>query len=248
MSSSRCQPRDTTGGLLACALVPGRVFRVGFPPDPWAWAGWEYARSDGRFGGRWDDANGEFRTVYAASTMLGCLLEVLAPLRPDPVLSGELDAIAEDEQDARDHPTVAAGTLSPTWIASRRAGTAHLNGTYCCVTEAQSVATVRSQFLTLATVQLGLPDLDAAALRLAQPRELTQRVASWLWEQTVQGDRSLDGVRFLSRHGDEHELWAVFERDEDGNVSRRITHAELVDLNGHPALAEAMRIHGLHRA
>lgn len=248
MSTSRCRPLDTTGGLLTCAHDPGTVYRVGFPPDPWAWSGWEYARNDGRFGGRWDDANGEFRTIYAASTMLGCLLEVLAPLRPDPALALELDAIVEDEQDAADFPTVAAGVLGQAWLASRRVGTAHLGGTYCCVTEAQSVATVRRPFLALATVQLGLPDLDAAALRLAQPRELTQRVASWLWEQSIEGDRSLDGVRFLSRHGDEHELWAVFERDEDGIVSRHITHTAPVDLDGHPDLAEAMRIHELRWA
>ena len=72
------------------------------------------ACNDGRFGGPVDEASGEFRTIYAASTMLGCLLEVLAPLRPDPALAVELDAIVEDEQDADDFPTAAAGVPAGT--------------------------------------------------------------------------------------------------------------------------------------
>ena len=178
MSTSPCHSHHTTGGLLACAHDPGVVYRIGFPPDPWVWPGWEYARNDGRFGGRWDDANGEFRTVYAGTTLLGCLLEVLAPLRPDPRLAAELDDIAEDTEDAREHPTVAAGRLSRSWLTRRQASRAQLSGVYCCVTETQSIATLREHFLVLATVQLELPDLDAAALRIAQPRDLTQRVAS----------------------------------------------------------------------
>lgn len=117
--SRSCPVLETTGGRLGCAHDPGEVYRVGFPPDPWAWPGWEFARNDGRFGGRWDDANGEFRTIYAATTLLGCLLEVLAPLRPDPVVAAELDQITEDDEDAEDHPTTPAGTLSRTWLDAR---------------------------------------------------------------------------------------------------------------------------------
>lgn len=248
MSSGHCRVLDTTGGRLACAHDPGTVYRVGFPPDPWAWSGWEFARNDGRFGGRWDDAHGEFRTIYAASTLLGCLLEVLAPLRPDPLVTAELDQLVEDDADAAAHPTADAGTLSRAWLTARRASTAQLAGTYCCVTETESVATLRQEFLALATVHLDLSDFDAAALRTARPRELTQQVASWLWEQATVGSDPLDGVRFSSRHGDEHELWAVFERDEDGPVSRRLSHTEPLDLDGHPDLAEAMRIHDLRWA
>ena len=188
MSTSPCRSHHTTGGPLACAHAPGEVYRVGFPPDPWAWSGWEYARNDGRFGGRWDDANGEFRTVYAGTTLLGCLLEVLAPLRPDPRLAAELDDIAEDAEDAREHPTVAAGRLSRSWLTRRQASRAHLSG---------------------------------------------------------DDQRSLDGVRFWSRHGDEHELWAVFEHDDDGTVSRCITDTHAIELDDHPDLTQAMAIHGL---
>ena len=48
------------------------VSRVGYKPEPWAWVGWEWA-TDGRFHGRWDDFDGNFRTIYAGSTLLACL-------------------------------------------------------------------------------------------------------------------------------------------------------------------------------
>lgn len=248
MSHRPCRALDTSAGRLACAWDPGTVYRIGFPPDPWAWPGWEFARNDGRFGGRWDDANGEFRTVYAASTMLGCLLEVLAPLRPDPLVTAALDQIVEGEEDAADHPTANAGTLNRAWITARRATAAQLAGIYCCVTETESIATLRPHFLAVATVELDLPDFDAAVLRSSRPRELTQRVASWLWEQATVDGKAFDGVRFFSRYGDEHELWAVFERDEDGSVSSHLSHVHPLDLEGHPDLPEAMRIHGLRWA
>lgn len=70
----------------------------------------EWAGADGRFNGRWDDGQGNFRTIYAGSTLLACLLEVLAGFRPDPTLA--LDDIVEDEKDAAMHPTGRAGEVA----------------------------------------------------------------------------------------------------------------------------------------
>src|SRR3546814_13542951 len=72
------------------------VWRVGFKPEPWAWSGWEWAGAAGRFHGRWADRQGNFRTVYAGSTHLACLLEVLAGLRPAPPLAPGPADHAED--------------------------------------------------------------------------------------------------------------------------------------------------------
>ena len=88
----------------------GQVHRVGFAPDPWAWPGWEWA-TDGRFNGRWDDAAGNFRTIYAGSTLFACLVEVLAPLRSDPELAAALEDIDVDDVDQAQHPTQPAGTV-----------------------------------------------------------------------------------------------------------------------------------------
>ncbi|MFV1990439.1 MAG: RES domain-containing protein, partial [Acidimicrobiales bacterium] len=65
--------------------VPEMVWRVGFD-DAWAWTPWEYA-TDGRFSGRWDDVDGVYRVLYAGSSLLACLVEVLAVFRSDPELA-----------------------------------------------------------------------------------------------------------------------------------------------------------------
>jgi len=47
-------------------------------------SGWEWATR--RFHGRRDDRDSNFRTANAGSTLLACLLELLAYFRPDPLL------------------------------------------------------------------------------------------------------------------------------------------------------------------
>jgi len=161
------------GGPLEVDVDPGRVWRVGYPPVPWAWTPWEYARPDGRFGGRWDDSVGEFRTIYAGQSLLGCLLEVLAVFRPDPELADALSLVQEDPADAVDHPTPPPGRLPRAWLTSRTATSAELAGVYAAVTRPGSLATLRARFGSLAA-RAGLGDLDAAALKLPTTRGLTQ--------------------------------------------------------------------------
>lgn len=80
-------------------------------------------------------------------------------------------------------------------------------------------------------MSLGLADFDAAALKDARPRQLTQAIAAWLYERTA-----VDGVTFASRHGDDLRLWAVFERPGDPTVSPKLGQTQMVDL-GHDAAA-----------
>lgn len=216
------------------------VWRVGFLPEPWAWSGWQWAGADGRFGGRWDDRQGNFRTVYAGSTLLACLLEVLAGFRPDPTLALELDAIEEDGDDAALFPTAPAGEVPYSWLEPRSAASATMTGRFCAVTNAESIAALRPRFVALAH-QLKLHDFDAAALKNGQPRALTQAVATHLHATT-----DVNGVTFASRHGDDLTLWAIFERAEDPAVSpvlARIEHHRLTPED--PDVAEAFRLLGL---
>lgn len=111
------------------------VWRVGFKPDPWAWSGWEWAAADGRFHGRWDDRQGNFRTIYAASSLLACLVELLADFRPDPTLALELDDIVEDAKDAEGYPTAPAGEVPYSWLEPRSAASATLTGSGRCSSE-----------------------------------------------------------------------------------------------------------------
>ena len=127
------------------------------------------------------------------------------------------------------------------WLTPRVGASARLTGQFCAVTAAASLAALHPVFISLA-LRLRLKDFDAAALKDARARELTQRVANHLYTTT-----SLDGVAFQSRHGDDITLWAVFERPGGRPISplvTSITHHELH--TDHPDVKRAMELLGLH--
>lgn len=152
------------------------VYRIGYRPDPFAWTPWQYA-TEGRFRGRWDDNDGRFRTLYVADRLLGCLVEVLADFRPDLIVLAALQDI--DNDDDVDYPTAPGGTVPVSWLHPRTAGQALLSGGFVDVSAARTVAVLRDLFAAEAAA-LGLPDLDAAALKLRAPRNLTQHIAGWV--------------------------------------------------------------------
>lgn len=174
--------------------------------------GWEWA-TNGRFPGRWDDPSGNFRTVYAGSTLLACIFEVLASFRKDARLAAEMDEIEEDPADHVLHPTIPLATVPRDWLDARIITSAHLRGGFYEVTDSMSLAFLYPQFIGRA-LQLGLDEFDAAALKDSRARPLTQAVASWVFEST-----DLDGIAFASRHGDDLKLRAVFERSADSTTS-----------------------------
>ncbi|RDV43407.1 RES domain-containing protein [Leifsonia sp. ku-ls] len=219
------------------------VWRVGRAPDPWAWVDRQYAGRQ-----RWDDVGGTFRTIYAGDSLYACCVEVLAYSRPDVEQDGSelLAGIVEDPEDAREFPVPLAGSIPRDWITCRMATRARLAGRYADVRSADTISALRPHFLRLA-LRLGYPDFDASALKSADPRELTQQVASYIYAlPDDQGSTLVDGVRFASRHGDELTMWAVFERPGDDPASRHIERIEahLMDL-GDPALQRAMALHRL---
>lgn len=226
---------------------PGEVWRLGFAPDPWAWPDWKWARDAGRFDGRWDDQLAAFRTLYTSESLLGCFLELLARLRPNTVAFDELDAIEDDDDQARAYPSPERGAVGYDWLGDRRFGHGTQPGVYAEVTSAQTLA-----YLTGEGVfdRLGIPpqDVDVALLKNARDRTVTRTVARFLYDQR-NPDRSplVDGIAFRSRMGDELRLWAVFER-EDVTVSEQInpdpeTHQVTEDI---PELLEAFELLGLH--
>lgn len=121
--------------------------------------------------------------------------------------------IVEDPEDEAAFPTVPAGVVDPAWLTVRVAATARLTGRFCAVTAARPLAALHPVFIGPA-LRLGLKDFDAAALKDARSRVLTQRVARHLYATTT-----LDGAVFQSRHSDDITLWAVFERPGDPPIS-----------------------------
>ena len=225
-----------------------RVWRVGFLPQPWEWSDWRWAGPDGRFNGRWDPLDhGLYRTIYAAGSLLACLVELLAPHRPDPYLVAEIDDIEEDDSDADQFPSARPGELDlDQWLVNRVAGSARLTGRYVDITASETVARLHPLFKGKA-LAYNLKDFDAAALKNAENRLLTQEVSQYLWtRKNPDGSDFCDGIQFRSRHGDDLLLWAVYERDTDGQTSAHITNIELADLiSNTPELRAALSLLGL---
>jgi hypothetical protein len=84
-------------------------------------------------------------------------------------------------------------------------------------------------------------DFDTAALKDARPRQLTQAIATWIYETA-----DLDGVTFSSRHGDVLRLWAIFERPGDPYLSPKLRHTRPEELrHDSGAIKDAFRMLGL---
>jgi hypothetical protein len=195
---------------LRAVHAPLVVHRIGRAPDPWAWPDWSYATDEGIFGNRYDDPLGAYRVLYASTQRRGCFLETLARFRPDPALVAELAEIAGDPRDRR-YMTAPAGSVPVSWLRRRRVGRARLGGEFFDVGHSSSLIWLR-ELLAPRLVHYGIPDLDAAAVRLSVPRRFTQEVGRAIYEQAdAAGDRRFAGLRYLSRVGDEFENWALFE-------------------------------------
>ena len=228
---------------LSTVPAPPVLWRVGYAPAPWNWTDWAYA-DHGRFNGRWDSPDGSYRTLYAGTTLRACLVEVLAPFRPSPVPAQGLDAIEEDEADRALYPTADAGLVPDSWFSRRRVATATADGVFCDVLTSHSIGALWPHFRDLSRDQFHMVDFDAAALMMSAPRELTQQVGRHVYGHAP----ALDGIRFLSRHGVDHELWALFERSADTETSGRLS-----DLRDGPVtdyeddVAAICELFGLHR-
>ena len=135
------------------------IWRVGHAPTAWTFTPWQYAASDGKFHGRWDDPDGDYRVLYAADSRYGGFLEALTPFRPDLHLVAPLAMIAEDDPD--DPATLPAGTLPKSWLDPRQVASATVTGHYVAVGQATTLGTLR-RALAASARHHGLDDLDAA--------------------------------------------------------------------------------------
>lgn len=203
---------------MSCDLepaTPGRVYRLGRRPDPWAYPNWAFAGEDGTFGNRFDDPDSSYRVLYASSQRLGTFVEVLARFRPDPTVVAGLAEVQGDDP----HEGLSPGSLPSAWLDQRLVGEGVLEGTYADIGHSRSLAYLREQ-LAARLVHYGLEDLDAAAIRLKAPRQFTQEVSRFVYEcSEEEGARQFDGIRYGSRLGDEFENWAIFEPAQPINSS-----------------------------
>ncbi len=212
--------------MLEGKCPPETVYRIARKPDPWQPPDWSRANADGTFGNRFDDPEGYYRVIYAASQKLSCFLETLARFRPDLSLLAELDEI-DGENDF-----VPLGTVPREWCEERLLGSAHAEGTYADICGAEWIAFLRHR-LAGECLRLGLNDLDASVMQRSAPRRLTQLASLEAWS------KEFDGVYYRSRHGHDLENWALFE-------SFRILRARTEEIAADDeTFLEALRIFGL---
>jgi len=105
-----------------------------------------------------------------------------------------------------------------------------------------TLPTLREQFLVLAR-ELKLSDVDAAAIRDGK-RELTQEISAWIYEIVGPGGQRINGVEYLSRHGDNFKMWAIYERGAE-DIPPEVTAPQepSVIRPDDQVLLEAMRVH-----
>lgn len=90
---------------------PPVLSRVGRLADPLAWPDWRHCG-----GGRFDDPQRAFRTLYAAEQRLACFVELLATFRPSPDVLSLLKAVANADE------PLAVGIVPADWIRKRSVG------------------------------------------------------------------------------------------------------------------------------
>jgi RES domain-containing protein len=205
---------------------PSEIFRVGRKPDPWQPPDWSRANQDGTFGNRFDDPQGTYRVLYAATQELSCYLETLARFRPDFELLAELGEI-EGEDDF-----FPIGEVPTEWCDGRLLGSASAEGDYADIYAAGWVAFLRRK-LAGECLRLGVREIDAAVLQSASPRRISQLASLRVYE------RGLSGIYYRSRFGHNMENWALFE---PFRVTPTAARPIAVD---NAILSEALRILGL---
>lgn len=169
---------------------------------------------------------------------------MLARFRPDPATVSALDAIDGDTDD-QGYPTIGPGVVTADWRKRRMIGCGQLTGMFFVPALTKSLAALRNAFMGRAA-ELGVPDVDAAAVRLARPRALTQEISQWAYKaQFDTPPGRFDGVQFQSRHSDDQTLWAIYERDCTARPGRLITHRTAAIDWDNDDLRQAMEIRGL---
>ncbi len=130
---------------------------------------------------------------------------------------------------------VPLGVVPREWRDGRAMGKADAAGAFAAISTSESLATLRAA-LGANLVELGMDDLDAAAIRSAVPRAFTQTVSRHIYDSG-----RFDGICYRSRYGDDVENWAVFEPFT--SIRPQPAHQPIDPLD--PDLAAALTIHGL---
>jgi len=212
--------------VLETRKPPAPLYRVGRKPDAWQPPDWSRAHADGTFGNRFDDPEGYYRVLYAASQRLSCFLETLARFRRDPSLIAELREISGPDD------FLPPGRVPADWCESRVIGAAQVSGGYADVCAGEWIGFLGER-LGKASRRLRIGELNAEILYRGTARRITQLVSLQVYKLNY------PGIYYRSRYRDDLENWALFEPFQIfGPSSEAVSRQD-------PALLEALWVLGL---
>lgn len=198
-----------TGGALRIHYDPGALPQLGDEPGP----------------NRFDDPRprtiDRFLMRYAASSLRGCLLEVLAAFRPNPAAYEREAAVDTDDPDLVEPPEIEEWEHIADFLASQKV--ARLDAADPSVVsindpsvqhELDTEPAVRAVLDTEAAQSAlqqaggGPVHLDNVAVRLSSVvgRYVTQACALALYDR----DARPDVIHYRSRHDDAEDCWAIY--------------------------------------
>lgn len=210
-------------GFLPFTAPNGPVYRVARRPDPWQPPDWADVGDNLTFGNRFDDAEGRFRVLYAASSPLACYLETLARYRRPPEAEQLLSALASIKNAPDDYTPSA--TVPASWLPTRSLGMAILSKRrFANVYSSEWLAFLRKNLEPMFSVRRSDGQDFDLALLLSQRRALTRRIATLVYRL------GYDGIYYQSRHGSDLYNWALFEPFELTSRTSSDLHAEDPDL------------------
>lgn len=215
------------------------LFRVGRQPDPFAPPPFPAPLEASTFpvtsGNRWDAPDGNFRTLYWASSAEAALGETLAAFRTSPGVAERINAFLDGDADPDTDPTAISGEVPAEFFASRALARAQIHGDYPFfdVDDAELHVILTYDLADLLRT-LGLREVDRGAV-MSPDRRLTRPIAGALRRRSGRSDTTAyAGIRYESRLDRRWECWAHWEMFR---VSRRLSNEPLTPT--HPAVLSA---------
>lgn len=161
-----------------------------------------------RGGNRFDSISGSYGTLYFGTTIEVCFAEILARLRSAAILN----AVVNEEW--RVNNWIESGNISADWRHRRIAIRARIDNKlpFVDIDHPETLAELNTHHdLMLRLSRYGVNELDLGVVT-AKDRRLTRCIAEYLYSMNDTGGHPLwNGIRYVSRHGEGRECWAVFD-------------------------------------